>query len=79
MSTGEYFDTAGYNAQYLYCFYRHKCKPVSEHFQLLARRLINTLVNCIFKGKISNLRSAIKIMLELKKKKKKKEKKKDKK
>jgi len=74
MSTGEYFDTAGYNARYLHCSYRHKCKFISEYLQLLARRLVNILINRVFKGKISNLRSAIKIILELKKKKKKKKK-----
>ena len=78
MSTGEYFDTAGYSARYLRCFYRYKCKSVSEHFQLLARRFVNILINCTFKGKISNLCSAIRVIFKLKEKKEKKKKKKDK-
>jgi len=78
MSTGEYFDTAGYNARYLRCFYRHKCKPVSKHLQLLARHFVNILVNCASKNKIFNLRSAMKIILKLEKEEKKKKKKKNK-
>jgi len=70
ISTGEYFDTAGCNARCLRCSYRHKCKPVPKHLQLLARRFIDILINRTFKGKISNLRSAIKVIFKLKKEKK---------
>jgi len=79
MSTGEYFDTADYSAQYLHCFYKYKCKSVSKYFQLLAWYFVNILVNYIFKSKIFNLRLTIKIMLKLEKKKKKKKKKENKK
>jgi len=74
ISTGEYFDTAGYSARCLRCSHRHKCKPVPKHLQLLARRLIDILVNRTSKSKISNLRSAMRIMLKLEKEKEEKEK-----
>jgi len=79
ISTGKYFDIADYSARYLRCSYRHKCKSVLKHFQLLARRFVSILVNCTFKSKISNLRSAIRVIFKLKKKKEKKKKKKNKK
>jgi len=79
ISTGKYFDTADCGARYLHCSYRHKCKPVPKHLQLLARRFIDILINCAFKSKIFNLYSAMRIMLELKKKEKKKKKKENKK
>jgi len=65
MSTGECFDTAGRGARCLRCSHGHKCEPVPEHLQLLARRLVGALVNRASKGKISNLRSAMRVMLEL--------------
>jgi len=67
MSTGECFDTAGRGARCLRCSHRHKCESVPEHLQLLARRLMGALVNRVSKGKISNLRSAMRVMLKLEK------------